>query len=263
MTVLTGRTALVLGGAQGIGSATAIALSQAGARVWVGDLRLPDDASCSEIAYEQMDATCESEVYRVVNNIVATEGRIDVLVNNVGRGWRSSILDTTIDDFYAILDANLKSAFIGCRTVLPHMLKQESGSIVNMSSNGGLIGRSNDPVYSAAKHAVIGLTKSLAVRYAQSGVRVNAVCPGPIDTPAFRRGADTKEEFEEKLPSMLSSCPAARVGRASEVADAVVFLSGDSSSFVTGVSLAVDGGKAAGIMPDERYNLEAVTDSLP
>jgi NAD(P)-dependent dehydrogenase (short-subunit alcohol dehydrogenase family) len=136
------------------------------------------------------------------------------------------------------------------------MIERRSGSIITMSSNGGLIGRPGDPIYNASKHALIGLTRSLAVAYAHLGIRVNAVCPGPIDTPMLR-GLVPEGEFERRVPALVASTPAARVGRADEVAQAVVFLGSDESAFITGAAIPVDGGKAAGVMPNDRYRIDA------
>lgn len=119
----------------------------------------------------------------------------------------------------------------------------------------GLIGRPADPLYDASKHAITGLTKSMAVAYAQQGIRVNAVCPGPVDTPLMR-GTMSDEEFQAKVPGFVASTPAARIARAAEVAAAVVFLAPDESPAVTGAALPVDGGKAAGVLPADRYRLD-------
>jgi hypothetical protein len=136
------------------------------------------------------------------------------------------------------------------------MLKGGKGSVINMSSSGGLLARASDPVYSASKHAVMGLTKALAVTYANANIRVNALCPGPIATPMLWGTAQTKEERRARLPAILATCPAARYGSADDVARAAVFLASDESTFVSGVGLAVDGAKAAGVMPIDRYRLD-------
>lgn len=253
---LDGKVAVVLGGARGIGLATVREFLREGATVFVGDI-LPAtenlDAS-DRVFFARVDATVPEQVTALVSTARERSGRIDVLFNNVGQTLARSIVETQPHEFDDVFRVNVKSVYLGCRAVLPHMIERQSGSIVNTSSNGGLIGRPGDPIYNASKHAVIGITRSLAVAYAHLGIRVNAVCPGPIDTPMLRSLVPAGE-FRQHVPFLVASTPAARVGRAEEVAQAVVFLASDESAFITGAAIPVDGGKAAGVMPTDRYRI--------
>jgi NAD(P)-dependent dehydrogenase (short-subunit alcohol dehydrogenase family) len=255
---LSGKVAVVLGGARGIGFAIVREFLREGATVFAGDVlpaSEPVDAP-SRISFSKVDATVPEQVSAFVNSALERSGQIDILVNNVGRVLARSVVDTQPEEFDDVFRVNVKSAYLGCRAVLPGMIERRSGSIINMSSNGGLIGRPGDPIYNASKHALVGLTRSLAVAYAHLGIRVNAVCPGPIDTPMLR-SLVPDGEFEQRVPFLVASTPAARVGRADEVAQAVVFLASDESAFITGAAIPVDGGKAAGVMPNDRYRVDA------
>ena len=259
---LQGKVAVITGGAQGIGRAAVELFVRAGARVAVGDIRDASEvvravnAAAGEAFHQLTDATDEEQFDALLAEAVNRWGGIDVVVNNAGIGWPQNIADTTVEDFDRVMAVNVRSVYLGCKLSLPHLLRRKGGSVVNVSSNGGLIGRTGDPVYNASKHAVMGLTKSLALAYAKHNIRYNAVCPGPIDTPMLWAGADTPEERETRLPVVLANCPMARVGSADEVAQAALFLASDDSRFITGVGLPIDGGKAAGTMTNDRYRLD-------
>ena len=211
-------------------------------------------ASGGSAVFQRTDATEKGQVANAVRRALDLGGTIDVLLNCVGVYRPGSIIDSDEEDFDVTFRVNVKSHYLACRAVLPHMLKAEAGSIINLSSNGGIMGRPADPIYCASKHAIIGLTRALAVAYAAANVRINALCPGPIDTPMLRGFGSG--DFEEMLPLYLASCPAARVGHPEEVAAAAVFLASDESRFITGAAIPVDGGKAAGTMPADRYRLD-------
>lgn len=259
---LQNRVAVVTGGSAGIGRAAAEALAREGARVLVGDIAdgaetvAAVEAGGGVAAYRRADVTREADVQALLAEALERWGRLDVLFNNAGVGMAKPIDQVTADEFDLLFAVNVKGVYLGCKHALAIMLEQGGGSIINMSSNAGLVGRAQDPLYSASKHAVVGLTKSLAVSYAHRNVRVNAVCPGPIDTPMMWAGAESAAERRARLPTILATCPAARVAGADEVADAVVFLASDESRFISGAALPIDGAKAAGIMPTERYRLD-------
>jgi len=255
---LENKVVVVLGGARGIGFASVQACLREGAVVAAGDVRpaSEDLGDPDRVAFAEVDATDPPQVMAFIGSVVERYGRIDVLFNNVGRNLPKAILDVEPEEFDDIFRVNVKSAYLGCRAVLPHMIERRAGSIINMSSNGGIIGRPADPVYNATKNAVVGLTRSLAVEYAHLRIRVNAICPGPIDTPMLRELAPSDEAFIERLPLFVATTPAARMGQADEVARSVVFLASDESRFITGVALPIDGGKAAGVMPIDRYRTD-------
>lgn len=252
---LAGKVAVVFGGARGIGLATVKEFVAEGATVFTSDIREP--AETVEGARQSLvDATDERQVDEFVRGVVAETGRIDVLFNNVGIHLGKPLVDTTLAEFDDIFALNVRAAFLGIRAVLPHMIANKAGSIVTTSSNGGVMGRPGDPVYNATKHALVGMTKSIAVAHAHQGIRANTVNPGAIDTDMLRGTLSSPEEFEAKQHQLTASTPAARVGEAWEVAKAVVFLASDESRFINGVALPIDGAKAAGAMPGNRYSLD-------
>lgn len=256
---LQGKVAIVTGGARGIGRAAVELFAREGATVAVGDI---DDASEAVDAvnakggdafYLPTDVTDEAQFAALFAAAVDRWGGLDVVFNNAGIALARSIEDTSADEFDRVMAVNVRSVFLGCKLSLPHLLARGGGSVVNTSSNGGLIGRPGDPVYNASKHAVMGLTKSLALKYAERNIRYNAVCPGPIDTPMLWGGAETADERAARLPAVLATAPMARMGSADEVAEAALFLASDESRFITGAGIPVDGGKAAGTMTPDRY----------
>jgi len=254
---LDGKIAVVFGGARGIGRAVVSAFAAEGAAVHVADLEPlePGAEPAGSVSATRLDATDPQQVADFVQHAVTAAGRVDICVNNVGIHLPASVVEATPDDFDRIFTVNVKPAYLACHHLLPHMLARGAGSIVNVSSNGGLIGRPADPLYNASKHALIGLTKSLAVAYAQDGIRVNAVCPGSVETRMVR-GDLTEAEYEQRVPQLVSSTPAARVARPSEVAAAVLFLASDESPAVTGAALPVDGAKSAGVLTADRYRFD-------
>jgi NAD(P)-dependent dehydrogenase (short-subunit alcohol dehydrogenase family) len=259
---LEGKVAVITGGAQGIGRAAVELFAREGAKVAVGDIRDASEAVAAahaaggEAFHQHADVTDEEQFDALIQETVSRWGGIDVVFNNAGIAWPRPVEDTTAEDFDRVMAINVRSVFLGCKLSLPHLLRRGRGSVVNTSSNGGLIGRTGDPVYNASKHAVMGLTKSLALAHAQHNIRYNAICPGPVDTPMIWAGVNTVEEREARLPVVLANCPMARFGTVEEVAQAALFLASDESSFITGVGLAIDGAKAAGTMTIDRYRLD-------
>jgi NAD(P)-dependent dehydrogenase (short-subunit alcohol dehydrogenase family) len=238
-----------------------------GAKVVVGDLQtIPwvksvKEGSAGEAIAQRSDVRKEADVKSLIHQAMERWRRLDVFVNNAGIGLNRDVTETSEDEFDAVFAVNVKGVFLGCKHAVPAMLRGGGGSIINMSSNGGLIGRPGDPVYCASKHAVMGLTKALAVAYASHNIRVNALCPGPIDTPMLWAGVATQQDRREALPAKVASCPAARYGAPDDVASAALFLASDESTFINGVGLPVDGAKAAGVMPSDRYRLDFVINS--
>jgi len=254
---MTGKVALITGGSSGIGLATAHAFAAAGARVAIAS-RDPDRGRAAEAAVREAHAGAEvlwiqadvsqaDQVQALVERVVGTLGGLDFAFNNGGSGGEGGwIVDIGDADFDATVGGYLKSVFLCLKAELKVMLNAGtpeepagSGVIVNNASVDGLRAFPWDPVYSAAKHGVLGLTKSVAMQYADKGVRVNAVCPGWIRTPPIER---ILEHHPEAELGWLQHQPIGRLGRAEEVADAVVWLCSDRASFLVGVALPVDGG---------------------
>jgi NAD(P)-dependent dehydrogenase (short-subunit alcohol dehydrogenase family) len=245
----TGKIVLVTGGASGIGLATATAFAQAGAHVVVADIS--EDAGSAAIAslqdrgwfgeFRQVDVADERGVATVIADIVHDHGRLDIAHNNAGiESVSGPLADLPSDDWRRVIDVNLSSVFYCLKAEIPAMLAGGGGAIVNTASAAGLIGGYGMSTYSAAKHGVIGLTKSAAMDYAKAGIRINAVCPGPIDTP-FLAG------MPPKVRRFLAGTAAIdRFGQAEEIAQAVLWLCSDSASYVVGHSLSVDGGVVIG-----------------
>jgi NAD(P)-dependent dehydrogenase (short-subunit alcohol dehydrogenase family) len=255
---LEGKVAVVFGAARGIGREIVRQFVAEGAFVHAADL-LPLEPGTepeSSLRSAIVDASDPEPVAAFLDSVMAHSGYVDVLVNNAGIHLPKSVVESTPEEFDRIFAVNVKPAYLACRYLLPSMLERGRGSIINTSSNGGIMGRPADPLYNASKHAIIGLTKSLAVAYAQQGIRVNAVCPGAIDTPMLRASVSGSVSPEDVVRRAVASAPMARVAHASEVAAAVVFLASDESPFINGVALPIDGAKSAGQLTADRYRTD-------
>jgi NAD(P)-dependent dehydrogenase (short-subunit alcohol dehydrogenase family) len=253
---LDGRVAVVTGAAGFIGAATIRLLAERGARVVAIDRReqdlktaikdLPASAEALAIA---ADVSSEDEVADYVRAAVAQFGTIDVFYNNAGiEGDVAPITKYSLESFRRVLDVNVVGVFLGMKHVLPVMLEQNKGSIINTASIAGLMGSPDIAVYSASKHAVIGLTKSAALECAATGVRVNCVCPGLIDSRMLSAIIEGRNPGNAPVPNekIAERIPARRLGQASEVASIVAFLASDEASYVSGSAYTVDGGRTAG-----------------
>jgi NAD(P)-dependent dehydrogenase (short-subunit alcohol dehydrogenase family) len=249
--LLSGQVALVTGGANGIGRATALAFAREGMKVVVSDI----DAKGAEGTVEQIraaqgearfihcDVTKDAEVRALIEGTVAAYGRLDYAFNNAGiEIEKGKLADGTEAEFDAIVNVNVKGVWLCMKHQIPQMLTQGGGAIVNTASVAGLGAAPKMSIYSASKHAVLGLTKSAAVEYAKKNVRINAVCPAVIDTDMFRRAA---EADPRKAQFALAVHPMGRIGKVEEVAAAVVYLCSDGAGFTTGLALPVDGGARA------------------
>ena len=250
------RVAIVTGGASGIGRATALLLAQHGAQVYVGDRDLlpENDELFSQQGITQVacDIRSEEDVQRLVQQ-AADQQRIDILVNNAGVGLVKQITEVTEAEWDTCLDTNLKGAFLTCKHVIPWMTSK-GGSIINNSRIAGILPRAHDPVYSSSKHALVALTKSLALCHAPQRIRVNAVCPGPVgDTGMMDADIAAAEDPQRLVQQMIGASPLARAAdrmmTPGEIAQAVLYLASDVSSMVTGTCIAVDGGKSLGVPP--------------
>lgn len=245
--LLEGRIAFVTGGFGGIGAATAIAFAEEGAKVAVADIKGADatvkaitDAGGEAYAIT-VDVTDEAAVNAAVDGVVQRWGRLDIAFNNAGVSLETMTTPwESVDVYDKVADVNQRGVLLCMAAELRHMAKQKSGSIVNTASVAGMSGLSG-PGYCGSKHAVVGFTRSAAMRYAAEGIRVNCVCPGAIETPM----TDSTAVDPRARSFMEQMHPMNRFGVAREIADGVVFLVSDKASFITGHPLAIDGGYLA------------------
>jgi 3alpha(or 20beta)-hydroxysteroid dehydrogenase len=241
---LDGKVVLITGAARGIGAAIARRFAAEGAALLVTDA---DEAGANALAADigegaaahGHDVTSETEWEAVLAWALETNGRVDVLVNNAGVFLAARLGETTLEDFRRVQEVNQVGVFLGMRTISPAMAERGSGSIINLSSVAGRLGSPYLTAYSASKWAVRGMTKTVAKELAASGVRVNSLHPGQIDTDMHAR---QREQTPELVDRLVAAIPARRIGDASEVADAALFLASDESRYVTGSELVVDGG---------------------
>ncbi len=243
-----GKIALITGGGSGIGQATALAFAREGAKVVIADVIVEGgEETVTRIKhgggaaiFVKTDVTQAAEVEAMVKHTVDTYGRLDYAFNNAGiAGAAAKTSDYTPAQWDRVIAINLTGVWLCMKCEIQQMLKQGGGAIVNTASVAGLVGFRSGPAYVAAKHGVVGLTKTAALEYAKAGIRVNAVCPGVIRTPMFERGLKVDPRIEE---TMSAREPIGRLGKPEEIAEAVVWLCSDAASFVTGFPMAVDGG---------------------
>jgi NAD(P)-dependent dehydrogenase (short-subunit alcohol dehydrogenase family) len=252
----TGKIALVTGGGNGIGRAACVAFAKHGAKVVAVDRDGPAAEATAGIVRQNggealaltADVTKSEEVRAYVSATIAKYGRIDCFFNNAGiEGKVTPTAEYDEAVFDAVLGVNVKGVFLGLRHVLPEMIRQKSGAVVNTASVAGLVGTPGMPAYVASKHAVIGLTKTAAGEVARQGIRVNAVCPGPVDTRMIHALA---EQLSPGNPAVASeryqnALPTGRYSTAEEIANMVLFLCSDLASNTTGGQFVVDGGRTA------------------
>ncbi|MBM12931.1 MAG: cyclopentanol dehydrogenase [Chloroflexi bacterium] len=247
---LQGKVALISGGSRGMGAFEADLFLKEGAKVVVGDVREDEGRSLvqsiagdgGDAVFVRLDVTSEEDWQAAVNEAVSRYGKLDILVNNAGVSARGSIEETTVEDWDRVMNINAKGVFLGTRYAIPEMRKAGGGSIINISSQLGLVGmKESGAPYQSSKGAVRLFTKSAAIQYASEGIRVNSVHPGPIATPMTeaRRSDPAVREV------MLSRIPLGRYGESEDVAYGVLYLASDESSFVTGSELVIDGGWTA------------------
>ena len=254
---LEGKVAVITGGSFGIGRATAILFAREGAKVVVGNRNAAagEDTVArmreagGDARFVQTDATVAGDVERLIETALSAYGKLDCLFNNAGINLPGSVEEVTEEDWQRCIDTNLKSVFLGSKFALPHLVRNGGGTIINNSSNAGLIGRPNDPVYCASKHGIIGLTKSMALRHGPQNVRVNAVCPGPIESNMMIEGREAMGDAAAFDRMAASQTALKRIAPAEEVAELVCFLASDAAQNITGAAIPIDGGKVAGILP--------------
>ena len=251
--MLQGKTALITGGARGIGRATALLFAQEGARVAVADMSAEGaaetvgliNAAGGQAMSIAVDVTKPDQVAAMVASTVAAFGRLDCAYNNAGiAGYQvgaagQKTADWSEDAFDRMISVNLKGVWLCMRSELEQMVKQGGGAIVNTASIAGLVGLRTSSAYVASKHGVVGLTKTAALEYAENKIRVNAVCPGYIETDM------TKDTMERRGTELMGMVPFRRMGTAQEIAEMVCWFCSDRASYVSGAAYNVDGGYMA------------------
>jgi NAD(P)-dependent dehydrogenase (short-subunit alcohol dehydrogenase family) len=250
---LYGKTALITGGAGGIGRATAMLFASEGAAVGIVDLNQEQgqevvreiSVAGGRAIFERADVTRSADCRRVVERTVREFGGIHILFNNAGIIRRASIVEISEEDWDAVMAVNVKSVFLMSREVIPIMAKAEGGSIINTASGWGLAGGPRAAAYCASKGAVVLLTKAMAIDHGRQKIRVNCICPGDTDTAMLRSEARQLGEAEDQFLAESANRPLGRVGTPVEIAQTALFLASDAASFVTGAALVVDGGGLA------------------
>ena len=240
---LSGKVAIITGAASGIGRATALLFGREGARVVVADI---DEAGGQkavstivdrggEALFVLADVTVAADVQRMIHRAVETYGRLDILMNNAGIGHRVPVTECSEEDWDRVIAVDLKSVFLGCKYAIPVMVRQGGGTIINTASGAGLLGAPRSPAYSAAKGGVVILTKQIANDYARDNIRINAICPGAVDTPlmavVYR---DISEDLEEGKRIYESRLPRGKLIAPEEVAHTALYLASDELGFITG-----------------------------
>ncbi|MET0951836.1 MAG: 3-oxoacyl-ACP reductase [Aeromicrobium sp.] len=242
---IAGRTAVVTGGCSGIGLATVRRFAEEGAKVVIGDV---DDTKGPDVAkevggtYVRVDVTDKEQVDALFRTAKDTYGSVDIAFNNAGISppEDDSILDTDLEAWKRVQDVNLTSVYLCCKAALPYMLEQKSGSIINTASFVAVMGAATSQIsYSASKGGVLSMSRELGVQFAREGVRVNALCPGPVNTPLLQ---ELFASDPERAARRLVHVPVGRFAEPVEMANAVLFLASDESSFITASTFLVDGG---------------------
>lgn len=251
---LAGKVALVTGGASGIGRAAALLLAREGAAVAIVDLEEAGGRAVEqEIASAggrallvSGDATRAADCRRAIESTVNAFGALHILLNNAGIIRRASVVELSEADWDRVMEVNVKSVFLMSKFVIPVMASAGGGSIINMASGWGLVGGARAAAYCASKGAVVLLTRAMAIDHGPQKIRVNCICPGDTDTRMLREEAGQLGEPIQRFLAEAAQRPLGRVGTPEEIAQAVLYLASDASSFVTGTSLVVDGGGLAG-----------------
>ena len=252
---LDGKVVVITGSASGIGREAALLFSDEGARVCIADVNADDGertaSECRDAFFQTVDVTNPESVQALYRATAARYGGIDVLYNNAGimPAEDSSILETEPDAWQRVQDVNTNGVYLCCKYGIPYLLERGGGSVINVASFVALVGAATSQIsYTASKGAVLSMSRELAVEFARSGVRVNALCPGPVETPLLMRlFAETPGALERRLVHL----PMGRLARAREIAQGALFLASDESSYVTGTTFLVDGGlTAAYVTPD-------------
>lgn len=245
------QVALITGAASGIGREVAIKFAKSGAKLVISDVN--DDLGNQTLAmakecgadgmYIHCDVSDPVQVEKLVAKTIEKFGQLNVVCNDAGiEGKTASTIDLNLENWDRVINTNLKGVWLCMKAQIPHLLKSGGGAIVNVSSIAGLVGFPGLPAYVASKHGVVGLTKTAALEFASAGVRVNAVCPGPIMTPMLERLMESTPGFTDKI---VQGVPERKIGESVDVAESVLFLCSSQAKYITGQCLAIDGGWVA------------------
>lgn len=250
---LEGKVALITGGGSGIGQATAILFAREGAKVVVADISPAAGEDTVRLIREgggvamavKTDVAIEDDVRLAVETTMQSYSALHILFNNAGVAGPYGVADVSAETWERVMNVNAMGTFFGFKHGVPAIQKSGGGAIINTSSTAGLAGSVGSPIYSAAKGAIVNLTKSMALLLAKGNIRVNCVCPGPVDTPLNLSFFAAMPNPEAARASFIGGIPMGRIGKPEEVAAAVLFLASDDASYITGVPLPVDGGHLA------------------
>jgi 2-keto-3-deoxy-L-fuconate dehydrogenase len=247
------RVAVITGAGSGIGRAMALLFAQEGARILAADIN-GSAAEETAAAVQAASGTAQAftvnvvepdEVRAMIEAAVAAYGRVDILCNNAGIGSTTDVVEAEPEEWDRVMAVNVKSVFLGCKYVIPHMLEQGGGVIVNTASVAGMVGLVKRASYSASKGAVIALTRQVAIEYVEQGIRVNCLCPGTVDSPWVGRLLGQADDPGAARAALVARQPMGRLGTPEEIAAAALYLASDDAAFITGTGLVIDGGLTA------------------
>ena len=250
---LDGKVALVTGAGSGIGQAIALLFAREGARIIAADVSAAGlQETLSKLEEQNLQAetallnvTEEVMVQTVIEQTLTKHGRIDILLNIAGIGSTQTTVDTDLETWERVFSVNVRGTFLMSKYALPSMIQRQHGVIINMASVAGMVGLPNRAAYCASKAAVIGLTRAMAIDHVKQGIRVNAICPGTVDSPWVGRLLAAAEDAEQARSQLVARQPMGRLGLPDEIAEAALYLASDAARFVTGTTLAIDGGLTA------------------
>jgi meso-butanediol dehydrogenase/(S,S)-butanediol dehydrogenase/diacetyl reductase len=250
---LENKIAIITGGGDGLGQASAVLFAKEGASVVVADMDPARGMKTvdmiknqnGEAMFVEVDVSKEDSVKNMVEKVVDAYGRIDILVNSAGIFIEATVLNTSVEDWDKIMAVNLRGIFLGCKYVIPEMIKAGKGSIVNIGSEAGITGWENATAYAASKGGVVNMTRCLALDFAEHNIRANCVCPGTTETPMLKKALAIAPD-PKKARRFFEARPLLRLGRPEEIAAGILYLASDESLYATGAILSIDGGKTAG-----------------